>query len=39
MTMSVEQFISKCEDNRLGLDGKLAAYLAAAGAVGIGHGV
>ena len=34
MTMSVEQFISKCKDNRLGLDGKLAAYLAAAGAVG-----
>lgn len=34
MTMSVEQFISKCGDNRLGLDGKLAAYLAAAGAVG-----
>jgi hypothetical protein len=34
MTMSVEQFTSKCGDNRLRLDGKLAAYLAAAGAVG-----
>jgi hypothetical protein len=34
MTMSLEQLISKCGDQRLGLDGKLAAYLAAAGAVG-----
>ena len=34
MTMSFEQLISKCGDKRLGLDGKLAAYLAAAGAVG-----
>jgi hypothetical protein len=34
MTMSVEQLISKRSDKRLGLDGKLAAYLAAAGAVG-----
>ncbi len=34
MTMTFEQSISKRSDNRLGLDGMLAAYLAAAGAVG-----
>jgi hypothetical protein len=34
MTMTVEQLISKSGDRQLGIDGKLAAYLAAAGAVG-----